>query len=371
MSFEICGRRIGRSQDVFVIAEIGLNHGGVLDRALALVDAAAWAGASAVKLQTLEASSLVAAQCPAPAHVSAGSMRDFFRTFELGWEAHRAVVQRAREHGLAVMTTPFCERVLTMLERLDLDAYKIASGDLTFDGLIAAAARTGRPLILSTGMSDLAEVTRALRVAWTAGAHDVGILHCVSAYPTPVEAQNLRAITTLADATDVPTGLSDHGSGLFAAIAAATLGACIYERHLVLDDSDDAIDRAVSSTPRQLKAIVTALAETKAALGDGVKRCLPAERANVIPSRRGLYATRPLPEGHTITSTDVAVLRPASELSPADLEWVLGATVARDVASGAPLVRPDLAPARAASLAITSVPDREGSTFRPGIGVSA
>ena len=343
MSFEIAGRRIGRSQEVFVIAEIGLNHGGVVDRALALVDAAAWAGASAVKLQTLEASQLVAPQCPAPAHVNAASMREFFRAFELDFEAHRAVVERARSLGLGVMSTPFCESALTMLERLELDAYKIASGDLTYDGLIASAARTRRPLMLSTGMSDSSEVARALRVAWTAGARDVAILHCVSAYPTPVDAQNLRAIVTLAETTGLPTGLSDHGTGLISAVAAVTLGACVYERHLVLDDDDGAIDRAVSSTPAELKDIVAAIADTKDALGDGVKKCLAAERGNLVPSRRGLYATRPLAAGQVISGTDVAALRPAADLAPADLEWVIGATVTRDVASGAPLVHADIA----------------------------
>ena len=342
MSFEIGGRRIGRSQDVFVIAEIGLNHGGVLTRALELVDAAAWAGAHAIKLQTLDASQLVAPQCPAPSHVGATSMREFFQPFELGFDAHHDVVERARAHGLAVISTPLCESAVTMLERLELDAYKIASGDLTYDDLIAAAARTGRPLLVSTGMSDLSEVTRALWVAWDAGARDVALLHCVSAYPAPVDAQNLRAIATLAEAAGVPTGLSDHGGGLVSAVAAAALGACIYERHLVLDGDDDAVDRAVSSTPQQLKDIAAALTETRAALGDGVKRCLAAERPNAIPSRRGLYAARALTAGQTIRQGDVAVLRPASELTPADLGWLLGTTVTRDVPAGTPLVHADV-----------------------------
>lgn len=343
MSFEIGGRRIGPAQDVLVIAEIGLNHGGLVHRALDLVDAAAWAGASAVKLQTLDAAQLVAAQCPAPAHVGAVSMRDFFRTFELDFDAHRAVVERARSHGLAVISTPFSESAVSMLEPLALDAYKIASGDLTFDGLIATAARTGRPLILSTGMSELSEVTRALWVAWDAGARDVALLHCVSAYPTPLDAQNLRAITTLAESSGVPCGLSDHGAGLVAAVAAAAFGACVYERHLVLEKDDDAIDRAVSSTPAELKDIVKALADTKAAMGDGIKRCLSVERVNLVASRRGVYAARSLTAGDIITAADLAVLRPASTLKPSDIEWLVGATVTRDIEAGAPLVHADVA----------------------------
>jgi N,N'-diacetyllegionaminate synthase len=343
MPLEIAGRPIGRTHPVFVIAEIGLNHGGRIDDALALVDAAAAAGASAVKLQTLYAESLIAPGCPPPAHVSAASLREFFRAFELDAGEHRAVVERARRHGLAVMSTPFSEGVVPMLEALDLDAYKIASGDLTNDGLIAAAARTGRPLVLSTGMSNLAEVLRAVDVARQAGARQLAVLHCVSAYPTPVDAQNLEAIRTLSEATGLPVGLSDHGPGLLSAVVALALGASIYERHVVKAGDADAIDRAVSSTPGELRTIVEALSQTRAALGDGIKRCLPAEAANRMPSRRGLYAARALRAGAIVGAEDVAVLRPAAELGPAQREDLVGRVLTRDVAAGEPFVAADLA----------------------------
>lgn len=348
MPLEIGGRPIGRAHPAFVVAEVGLNHGGRVADALALVDAAAAAGASAVKLQTLYADSLVAPGCPAPAHVSASSLREFFAAFELGAGEHRAVVDRARSHGLAVMSTPFSEGVLPMLEALELDGYKIASGDLTNDGLISAAARTGRPLIISTGMSELSEVQRAVDVARHAGASSLALLHCVSAYPTPADSQNLNAIATLAKATGLPVGLSDHGAGLLSAVAAAALGACIYERHLVTDGDEEAIDRAVSSTPVELQAIVEALAQTRAALGDGIKRCLPAESANKKPSRRGLYAARPLRAGHVVSVDDVAVLRPASELTPSQREVLIGYTLTRDIAAGEPFLAADLAVAELA-----------------------
>jgi sialic acid synthase SpsE len=348
MLLEIGGRPIGPDHGAFVIAEIGLNHGGRLASALELVDAAAWAGASAIKLQTLHAADLVAPHCPAPTHVDAASMREFFRTFELSFSDHRAVVSRARRHNLAVLSTPFSERAVMMLEPLELDAYKIASGDLTYDGLIDKIARTRRPMIMSTGMSELHEVQRAVLIAREAGAAGIGLLHCVSAYPTPVDAQNLRAIVTLARTTGLPIGLSDHGPGLVSALVAATLGACIYERHLVLDDDPDAIDRAVSSTPDQLRAIVQALAEAHASFGDGIKRCLAAERANVQPSRRGLYAARRLQAGEVITTDDIAVLRPASELDPSHVRMIVGTRLSRPVAAGEPFVRADLAMVRTA-----------------------
>jgi sialic acid synthase SpsE len=349
---EIGGRVIGPHAPVFAIAEIGLNHSGDVEQALRLVDAAADAGASAIKLQTLFADRLVAGSCPPPAHVNVSSLREFFASFELDAGAHRAVVARAREHGLAVLSTPFAEDAVPMLEALGIDAYKIASGDLTYDGLISAAARTGKPLVISTGMATLEEAARALRVARLAGA-DVGtsvgtsrvaMLHCVSAYPTPAGSENLRAIDTLASALGTPVGLSDHsGGGMVTAIAAVALGGCIYERHLMLEGDAAAIDAAVSSTPAEFRAIVTAMEQTRAALGDGRKRCQPAEAPNVVPSRRGLYARRPMRAGERVTEADVIALRPATQVAPADLLRLVGSVLDRDIEAGAAFELRDIA----------------------------
>ena len=335
-------RAIGSAEPTFVIAEIGLNHGGSLDRALAMVNQAAWAGASAVKLQTLFADRLVAASCPAPAHVEAASLRDFFAQFELTLDAHRAVVERARALGLAVMTTPFAEDVIPALERIGFDAYKIASGDLTYDGLIAAAARTGKPLVISTGMSSLREVSRALQVARTAGSTGTALLHCVSSYPAPPEAQNLRAVATLIDAFGLPAGLSDHGSGLTSALAALVLGGCIYERHLALEWDQSAIDKAVSSTPAELREIVRALEQTRLSLGTGLKVCQLAEAANVTPSRRGLYATRALRAGDVVQPGDIIALRPENGVAPSQTAHLVGVTLQRDITAGAAFEPDDL-----------------------------
>lgn len=344
---EIGGRRIGAEHPVFVIAEIGLNHSGSVDRALAMVDAAAAAGASAVKLQTLTAEELVAVTCPAPAHVSAASLRDFFSRFELDLDAHRAIVRRARDRGLAVMSTAFSERLVGMLASLEIDAFKIASGDLTYDALIESAAGTRRPLVISSGMSTLAEVQRAVRIAGHAGADRLAVLHCVSAYPTPPTSQNLRAIATLQRLVRVPVGLSDHAAGMSSAIAAVALGACLYERHLVLDDDADAIDRAVSSTPSELAELIRVMEETRLALGDGRKIPQQAELPNVHASRRGLYAARALPAGTRVGREDVAVLRPSTSIAPSQLSFVVGSVLRRDVPAGAAFEVRDLALERA------------------------
>ncbi len=339
----ITGRRISEDVPPFVIAEIGLNHGGSLAHALALVDGAADAGAHAVKLQTIVAAELVAPTCPAPAHVTADSLVDFFAQFELDEPAHRAVAERAWARGLKVLSTPFSESAVDVLERVGVDAYKIASGDLTFDQLIVRCAATGKPLVISTGMSTLAEVRHAVDVARQAGATQVALLHCVSAYPVPQGSENLRAIRTLAEACQVPVGLSDHGADWFAFPLAVALGASLYERHLALPQDHDVVDRAVSSTPADLAASLAAARRAWAALGSGRKACLDAEAPNLRPSRRAWCATRDLPAGTVLEAHDLIALRPGSGLPPSTLPALLGQRLTRSLERGHPLTPEHLA----------------------------
>jgi sialic acid synthase SpsE len=338
----IGGTCIGEGEALFVIAEIGLNHGGSVGRALELVDAAARAGATAVKVQTLIASELVAPACPAPAHVHAASLRDFFATFELDEAAHRSIATRARALGLGLIATPLSESAVDLLERVGVDAYKIASGDLTWTALVERCARTGKPLILSSGMGTIDEVGYALARARQCGAADVALLHCVSAYPVPQGSENLRAIATLAAAFGTPVGLSDHSADTFAVSIAVALGASLYERHLMLSSDDGSVDAAVSSTPDQLAAVVRLAARAAGALGSGTKSCAPAEAMNKGPSRRGLYASRALPAGHVVVAVDVIALRPASDVWPDRQSALIGSTLTRDLAAGAPFLPCDL-----------------------------
>jgi N,N'-diacetyllegionaminate synthase len=341
MSLEIGRQRIGDRQPLFVIAELGLNHGGSLDRALQMVDAAAAAGASAVKLQSFSADELVAGHCPAPAHVPANSLQDFFRQFELDRDAHVEIARRARRHGLAFVATPFSCRALDMLVDIGVDAIKIASGDLTYDELIACAARTGLPIIISTGMSTLAETAHAVSIARGEGANQLALLHCVSSYPVLEGAQNLRVIETLARVFGTVVGLSDHARDGFAVPIAVTLGASIYERHFILP-GDGGVDRAVSSTPDQLAGIVAAARRTQAALGHGRRECLPTEAVNLTASRRALHTTRALAAGEVITAADVVALRPSRGLPPNLKTELVGTTVVRAMEAGAPFLGHDL-----------------------------
>jgi sialic acid synthase SpsE len=342
MCIEIGGRRVAAGEPLFVIAELGLNHGGSLDVALALVDAAADAGASAVKLQTIEADKLVAESCPAPAHVKADSLRDFFRQFELDEAAHRAVARAAQARGLAVLSTPFSEDAVDMLHRVGCDALKIASGDITHRHLIERAAKTGRPLVISTGMSSLSEVARALEWARSAGAAGTALLHCVSSYPVPRGSENLRAIGELARVFQVPVGLSDHTTEPLAGPLAVALGASLYERHFALDAEMAGVDAAVSATPEQLRAIVDAADVARGALGHGRKRCLPAEAPNVRASRRSLYATRTLVPGDVVSDDVVVALRPASGLDASRWPELVGTRLTRTVSAGTPFLDSDL-----------------------------
>ncbi len=349
-SLEIGGRLVGPDRELFLIAELGLNHGGSVDRALALVDAVAAAGASAVKLQTLTPNGLVAPSCPAPQHVDADSLSDFFATFELDEEAHRAVAARARRHGLAFLSTPLSLEAVDLLERVGVDAYKIASGDLTCLPLIGRVARTGKPIILSTGMSDLAEVADAVVHARTAGARDLALLHCVSAYPVPAGSEHLRVIDTLAAAFDVPVGLSDHTTEPLAAALAVALGASLYERHVVLAADDGSIDAAVSSTPDDLRAIVRTAAHVRRVLGESEKTCVAAEAGNRTASRRSLCARRDLAPGTPVTDADLALLRPAGGLAPARWRELVGLRMPRAIRAGEPFTDADLEAAAAGGI---------------------
>ncbi len=338
---EIAGQSIAAGAPMRVIAELGLNHNG--DPALAhqLVDACADAGVWAIKLQVFDARELLREDAPPPAHVQAASLRAFFAQFELPVETYDALLGRARARGLVTVATAFDNRSADTLTRLGVDAFKIASGDLTHALLIEHVARAGLPMILSTGMSTEADVWNAIDWAVGAGARSLALLHCVSSYPTPDDQQNLRAVATLARHFKLPTGLSDHGMGADAALLAYAQGATLYERHVYLPGTD-AIDAPVSSTPEQLREVVRRLARAHQSMGEGRRAPVDAERPNIAPSRRGLYARRPLQTGATIGSADVAALRPAGPLGAEYARALIGCRALRDIAAGAPFVPDDL-----------------------------
>jgi sialic acid synthase SpsE len=338
---EIGGRRVGSGKPMFVIAEIGLNHGGSVDVAREMVAAAAAAGASAVKLQTLRADRLVASGCPAPVHVSTASLRDFFRAFELDEDAHHRIASDAKRRGLTFMSTPFDEDVVDMLERVGCEAYKIASGDITNTGLLERVARTGKPVVVSTGMSSTREIAAAMGTLHSAGGRDIALLHCVSSYPVPDYSQNLRALADLARTFDVPVGLSDHSTDPNAIVLAVALGASIYEKHFMLE-GQEAIDAAVSATPEMLADLIQSAESARRALGHGRKECLAPESPNREGSRRSLYATRDLHIGDVVTADAVVALRPAVGLDPRYGRDLVGRIMTRDLQAETPFLDRDV-----------------------------
>lgn len=343
-SISIGGREISMFAPLFVSAEIGMNHGGSTDQALALVDAAAETGADAITLQTIDAAQLASPTAPMPTHLPQGSLIDFFARYQLDEPAHVRIVAHARKHKLQVIATPFSIDGVDLLQRVGVDAFKIASGDLTWDQLISRAAETGKPLIIATGMSSLEEVAHAVQVARACGARQLALLHTVSAHPVPPGSENLRVIRTLADRFNVPVGLSDHAEDTFALPMAMALGASIYERHLVLPDDLHAIDIAVSSVPDELSEAIIQARRAHQALGTGEKICLEAEMMNRHIHRRALCAARDLEPGMVLRRMDLVALRPANGLPPSRLDDITGRRLVNPLDLGQPIREHDIEP---------------------------
>ena len=317
----------------FVIAEAGVNHNGDLALAERLVDAAKAAGADAVKFQTFRADSLAsdsAALAPYQAAAGArGGQQAMLAKLELDEAAHRRLQQRARGTSLEFLSTPFDEESADMLERLEITRFKIPSGEITNKGLIEHVARKGRPVILSTGMSTLDEVRRAVDWIRAMSSAPLTVMHCVTAYPAPADQVNLRAMGTLREALGLPIGYSDHTPGTEVAVAAAALGAAVIEKHLTLDRTMAGPDHAASLEPEEFAQMVRHIRTVSSALGDGVKRPAPCEETNRAAARRSLVAARALSAGRALARDDLAAKRPGGGVSPADIERVLGKTLRR------------------------------------------
>lgn len=329
-------RRLGPGEPVYVIAEAGVNHNGDAALAERLIDAAADAGADAIKFQTFDADALVATGAPKASYQlertpEAESQLEMLRALELDADAYPQLVERCRERSLAFLSTPFDAASVELLVGLGVPALKIASPDLTNVLLLEQAAATGLPLLVSTGLATAEEVGEALAPL---PAGRVVLLHCVSAYPAPTDEANLRAIPALAERFGVPVGYSDHTLGADAPLAAVALGACVVEKHLTLDRTLPGPDHAASMEPEELAALVSSIRAVESALGDGVKRPMPSEEANRSVVRRSLAAARDLETGTTLAREMLTALRPGTGIAPTRLAEVVGRTLARDVRRG-------------------------------------
>jgi pseudaminic acid synthase len=334
-------RQIGDGHPPFVIAEMSANHIGDIDRAFALMQAAKQAGADAVKLQTYTPDTLTLDH-DGPDFRIKGGLWDGYRLYDLykeaqtPWDWHRALFEKGRELGLTVFSTPFDETAVDLLEELEAPAYKIASFEAVDHALIRRAARTGKPLIISTGMADLAEIGEAVTVAREAGARNIVLLHCTSAYPAPVEDMHLRTIPDLAQTFDVVSGLSDHTLGTAVAVAAVALGAAVIEKHFTLSRSDGGADAAFSLEPEELTRLTRDVRFAWAALGAVNYERKPREIAN-LTFRRSLYVVQDIAEGERLTRANVRAIRPGHGLAPKFLDQIIGRQARIRLAKGTAL----------------------------------
>jgi N-acetylneuraminate synthase len=342
------GRRvIGAGHPTFVIAEAGVNHNGDLGRALDLVQAAADAGADAVKFQTFHTDLVVTARAPQAAYqrrnAPARSQRDMIRRLELSEDTHRRLKSRAERRGLVFLSTPFDAPSADFLFALGVPAFKIPSGELTNLPFLRQIARFRRPILLSTGMSTLAEVAVAVATLRRAGGAQMALLHCVSCYPARLEDVNLRAIETLAGRFHVPAGYSDHTLGIEASLAAVARGAVIIEKHLTLDRRLKGPDHAASLEPREFAAMVHGIRNVERMLGSGVKAPVPAELPVARVARRSLVTAVPIPRDTRITASMVMCKRPGTGLPPSEHGDVVGRTTRKTLSADHVLRRSDFA----------------------------
>ncbi|MCD4672273.1 MAG: N-acetylneuraminate synthase [Anaerolineaceae bacterium] len=336
---QIAGRWIGRGYPSYLIAEAGVNHNGDMDMALALVDAAAEAGADAVKFQTFSADRLVTKQAPKAKYQlettdQTESQYQMLKKLELSEEAHRILLARCQQKGVLFLSSPFDETSADLLESLDVPAYKIPSGEITNHPYLAYVARKGRPVILSTGMSSLGEVEAAVQTIAAAGNPPLVLLHCVSQYPAPPEELNLRAMHTLEAAFGVPVGFSDHTEGIEMPLVAVALGAAVIEKHFTLDRSLPGPDHCASLESDELQRLAQGMRRVQAALGDGRKLPTPSERNTADVARKSLVAACDIPAGTVLTAEFVAVRRPGTGLPPALRQELIGRRIKQEIAAG-------------------------------------
>jgi N-acetylneuraminate synthase len=335
-AFNINGRKIGPNQPCFIIAEAGVNHNGSLESAHRLVDVAVQAGADAIKFQTFKAERLVTPDAPKANYQmqntdGAESQYEMLKRLELSAEAHRSLMAYCREKDILFISTPFDEESADFLVELGVDLLKIPSGELTNLPFLAYVAGRGKPLIVSTGMANLAEVEAAVSTIETATNGGFALLHCVSTYPADPAEVNLRAMETMRAAFGVPVGYSDHTLGLDVALAAVALGACLIEKHFTLDRTLPGPDHQASLEPDELIALVQGIRTVESALGNGRKQPTPSEANTAAVGRKSLVATQDIPAGAILTEEMITIKRPGTGLAPALRSHLIGRTAQTDI----------------------------------------
>ena len=336
---QIAGRMLGPR--VFVIAEIGNNHNGEVDLAERLIDAAAGAGADAVKFQTHIAEAEMLPSTPTPPHFDEPRW-DFTKRMELSRDDHLRVKAFAEERGLVFFSSPFSVEAVELLEEVGVPAYKVASGELTNPPILEAIAATGKPVLLSSGMSGLEDVERAAETLRSRGS-DLLVMQCTSNYPCPPELVNLRAMTMMGERLGAPYGLSDHTTGVWASVAAAALGALAVEKHFTVDKSLYGPDHKASLLPEELASLVEGVREVEAALGDGLKERDPSLDPARATFEKSIVARVAIPRGAVLAPEMLTTKRPGNGISALHFAEIVGRTTTRELEPDHLLEEADLA----------------------------
>ena len=331
------------TQNVFIIAEAGVNHNGDMALALRLCDAARASGADAVKFQTFRAQDLVVPGAPTAEYQlrQTGDYDQFamLERLELSEAQHKQIKAHCDTIGIEFFSTPFSLEAVDLLLRLGVRRLKLSSGELTHRALVAYAAATQLPLLMSTGMATMLEIVEALAWARAARGHlqNVVVLHCTSAYPAPDGTLNLTAMRQMAERLGVAIGYSDHSQGIEAPLAAVALGACVIEKHLTLDNKMLGPDHSASLEPEEFAWMVQGIRRVSAMLGDGVKAPLPEELDTARVARRSVVAAVDIAAGEIVTAEKVICRRPATGIAPRDLHRVIGQFAKTALAAGSVL----------------------------------
>ena len=343
MSINIGGRLIGPNHPPFVIAEMSGNHNQSLDRALEIVEAAAKAGAHAIKLQTYTADTITlnvrggSFEIQDPDSLWAGkNLHDLYKQAYTPWEWHGPIMEKARDLGLICFSSPFDETAVDFLEGLDVPAYKIASFENNHLPLIQKAASTGKPLIISSGMATLAELEQAVRTARDVGCNDLVLLKCTSNYPASPVNTNISTIPHLKTLFQTEVGLSDHTMGLGVPLASIALGATVIEKHFTLSRAEGGVDSAFSLEPNELSALVVESLRAWQSLGSITYGPTQAEEKSRV-FRRSIFVAENIAAGETFTTANLRIVRPGNGAPPSMFDAIIGKVAKCDLKKGTPL----------------------------------
>ena len=338
---KINNREINSQQPPYIIAELSANHNGSIERAFASIKAAKEAGADAVKIQTYTADSMTIACDREEFQIKGGlwdgyNLYDLYKEAQTPYEWHKPLFDYAKKIDITIFSTPFDNTAVDLLEDLNTPAYKIASFEIIDLPLIKYVAQTKKPMIISTGMANLDEISEAVETVKENGCKDLVLLHCISSYPAPAEQSNLNTIPDLAKRFNVLTGLSDHTMGTTVATTSVALGACLIEKHFTLSRADKGPDSAFSLEPDELKQLCIATKTAHKALGVAGYELKDAEKAS-LKSRRSIYAVKDIKKGEKFTKDNIKSIRPGLGLAPKYYQDILEKTAAEDIAYGEPI----------------------------------